>query len=47
MRGLQATVLVLFTLIVGTDMEKPLSGQAPARDGFFIGFGVGGWLPCV
>ncbi len=42
MRGLQATVLVLFTLIVGTDMGKPLSGQAPARDGFFIGFGVGG-----
>ena len=42
MRGLQFTIVVLLALIVGIGAAQPLSGQAPARDGFFIGFGVGG-----
>jgi hypothetical protein len=41
MHGLQFAIVVLLALIVGTGAAQLLSGQAPARDGFFIGFVVG------
>jgi hypothetical protein len=42
MRSLPFAISILLTLIVGIGTAQQLSGQAPARDGFFIGFGVGG-----
>ena len=42
MRSLQPTKVALLILIVCLGAARPLSAQAPARDGFFIGFGVGG-----
>ena len=42
MRSLQSTTVALLVLIGCLGATRPLSAQAPARDGFFIGFGVGG-----
>jgi hypothetical protein len=42
MRSLPFTITILLALFVSIGTAQPLSGQAPARDGFFIGFGVGG-----
>ena len=40
MRSLPFTITILLALVVS--ISPPLNAQAPARDGFFIGFGVGG-----
>ena len=42
MRSLPFTITILLALFVSIGTAQPLSGQAPARDGFFIGFGGGG-----
>lgn len=42
MRSLPFTITILLALFVSIGTAQSLSGQAPARDGFFIGFGVGG-----
>ena len=42
MRSLQSKTAALVVLIVCLGAAWPLRAQAPARDGFFIGFGVGG-----
>jgi hypothetical protein len=42
MRSLPFTITILLALFVSIGTPQSLSGQAPARDGFFIGFGVGG-----
>jgi hypothetical protein len=42
MRSLPLTITILLALFVSIGSPQSLSSQAPARDGFFIGFGVGG-----
>ena len=44
MRSLPFTITILLAFFVSIGTAQPLSGQAPARDGFFIGFGGGGSL---
>ena len=42
MRSLSLVITIVLALFFSVGTAQSLSGQAPARDGFFIGFGVGG-----
>tara|TARA_B100000470_G_scaffold199324_1_gene170352 strand:- start:150 stop:713 length:564 start_codon:yes stop_codon:yes gene_type:complete len=42
MRNLPFTITILLALFLSIGTAQSLSGQAPVRDGFFVGFGVGG-----
>ena len=41
MRSLPLVITIVLALFVSMSRAQSLSGQAPVRDGFFIGFGVG------